>query len=155
AHSGALWRWLAFESRIVFADEPLRLDPFLAQWLLGDRAALAGDARIRRTLRLLPWPGASVLDRSEDHATAAGLLEKLCGSSETRWLVLGGNDPAEWQALLELGAQHGTLPPIRVEPTRLAGVETTDVEDAAKRIGRMALLTGNPLVIDVTTSTGS
>jgi SpoVK/Ycf46/Vps4 family AAA+-type ATPase len=64
--------------------------------------------------------------------------------------VLGGDDPAAWRALLELAAQTGKLAPIRVEPARLAGVDPIDVEDSARRIGRMARLTGNPLVIDVT-----
>lgn len=155
SRSGALWRWLAFESRAVFADEPLRLDPFLTQWLLGDDTALACDSRVRRALRLLPWGGARVLDRCEEHATVGGLMEKLCNSSESRWVVLSGDDPASWRALVELGARERRLAPIRVEPTHLAGVDTIDVEDCARRIGRMALLTGDPLVIDVTNSDGT
>jgi AAA+ superfamily predicted ATPase len=155
AQRGALWRWLAFESRAIGADEPLRLDPFLAQWILGESVALASDSRVRRAMRLLPWPGAGVLDRSEEHASAAGLLEKLRGSNEARWVVLGGDDPAGWRALLELGARNGKIAPIRVDPTRLAGVDTIDVEDCATRIGRMARLTGDPLVIDVSNIDGA
>jgi len=133
---GALSRWLIFEGSVA-ADEPLRLDPYLAQWLLGDRTALVHDPRVRRCLRLVPWPGAGLLD-------GASLPE--C-ASETPWLVLGGDDPAAWRALIETGTQNQ---PIRVETSRLAGLDIIEIEDCARRLGRMALLTGEPLVIDCT-----
>ena len=138
---GALARWLVFEgSRQSSADEPLRLDPFLAQWLLGDRTALAHDPRVRRSMRLVPWPGAGLLEREADHAAS------LIGSSQ--WLVLGGDDPAAWRALIELGARSRNVAPIRVETSRLANVDIIDIEDCARRLGRMALLTGQPLIVD-------
>ena len=131
--SDALVRWLVLAP--AAADEPLRVDPFLAQWLLGDRSALANDPRVRRTLRLVPWPGAGLLQRSEARRHAA-----------TPWLLLGGEDPAAWRALLELGSQ----PLIRVELARLAGVDVVEIEDCARRLGRMARLTGELLVLDAT-----
>jgi AAA+ superfamily predicted ATPase len=154
AHRGALARSLAFENRVISADEPLRLDPFLTQWLLGESTALAADPRIRRTMRFVPWPGAMLLERSEDQARAAGLMEKLGGPGEARWQLLGGDDPAGWRAILELGAQKINRAPIRIDPTYLAGIDMLDVEDCATRIGRLARLTRNPLAIDVANVAG-
>lgn len=34
-YGGAMTQWLVFENRVVAGDEPLRLDPFLVQWILG------------------------------------------------------------------------------------------------------------------------
>ena len=51
----ARWRGLdGFPGGLPPADEPLRLDPFLCGWLLGDRSALHHDPRVRRSLRLRP-----------------------------------------------------------------------------------------------------
>ena len=148
-HSGALFRWLAFEGRTTFADEPLRLDPFLTQWLLGESEALSADPRVRRSMRTFRWPGDGLLGRMNEEANAAGLLERLSGSSKPHWLLLGGDDPAGWRALLEHGARNANLVPIRVEPTRLASLDALDVEDCAIRIGRMSRLTRHPVVIDI------
>ena len=155
AHRGAMARWLVEEStgRPAAADEPMRLDPFLAQWLLGDRDALAHEPRVRRATRLVPWPGSALLEHSAEQARAAELVGGLLESKAARWVVLAGGDPAGWRALFELGAHDRQV--IRVEITRLAGVDVLDVEDCALRIGRMARLTGAPLVIDATTGDGS
>jgi hypothetical protein len=102
---GALARWLVFEGyggRPAAADEPLRLDPFLAQWLLGDRLALANDPRVRRALRLEPWAGANLLARHEERVKAGTLMDKLRSQDASQWALLGGADPAGWRALLEL-----------------------------------------------------
>jgi len=140
----ALTRWLAFESsHAPAADEPLRLDPFLVRWLLGDHEALAADPRVRRVMRLVPWPGASLLEA--ERARAAELVRSR---DPEQWLVLAGNDPAGWRALLELSA--GDRPRIRVEPGRLANTDFVDIEEGARRIGRLARLTGETLVIDCT-----
>ena len=158
AHDGTLARWLVFEAYAghqAAADEPLRLDPFLTQWLLGERMALASDPRVRRTLRLTPWPGAGLLQRQEERAKAARLVDKLQSSSETQWFPLGGDDPAAWRALFELGGHTRQVAPIRVEPARLAGVDLIEIEECARRIGRIARLTGDPLVIDVTKADGT
>jgi AAA+ superfamily predicted ATPase len=158
ADSGALARWLVYErdaGRQPAADEPLRLDPLLAQWLLGERSALANDPRVRRLTRLDPWPGTPLLQRREESAHAAGLVDALQGTSAARWLLLGGDDPAAWRALLELGAHNQEIALIRIETLRLAGVDVIEIEDCARRLGRMARLTGEPLVIDSTRADGS
>src|SRR6185437_5872675 len=79
-HGGTFAHWLVFEgsaSRPAAADEPLRLDPFLAQWLLGDQMALESDPRVRRFLRLEDWSGASLLQQPDDIAKATQLIDKL------------------------------------------------------------------------------
>lgn len=158
-NSGALERWLVFETsggRPPAADEPLRLDPFLVQWLLGERTGLESDSRVRRILRLHPaWPGAGLLLSHDERAKAVSLMDKLQSSSETRWFTLSGEDSAAWRALVELGAKTKQVEPIRVEPARLAGADVVEIEECARRIGRMARLTGNPLVIDVTKAEGT
>jgi AAA+ superfamily predicted ATPase len=148
----ALTRWLVFEETaagLPTADEPLRVDPFLARWLLGDRMALASDPRVRRVLRLERWPGASLLRRYEEKAKAETLMEKLQRSNKNRWVLLDEEDFAGWRALLELGARHSHLGLIRVETRRFVGIDLIDIEECARRIGRMSRLTGDPVVIDV------
>jgi len=153
--AGALARWSVFEGymgRPATADEPLKLDSFLAQWLLEESTALSNDPRVRRVMHLLTWPGIDILTRTEERvdANAERLMEKIHGPGATQWVLLGGNNAATWRALLELGAQNRNLALIRVEPTSLVGVDVVEVEECAKRIGRMMRLTGNPLAIDVT-----
>jgi hypothetical protein len=158
ARGGALSRWLLFEEcagHQPAADEQLRLDPFLAQWLLGDRSALAHDPRVRRSTRLVPWAGAGLLQRREERSEALGLMSKVHDASAPAWTLLGGHDPAAWRALLELGAHTLRVAPIRVEPSRLEGLDAIQIEECALLVGRMARLTGEPLVVDVTDVEGS
>lgn len=150
-NGGALGKWLVFEGysgRPAAADEPLRVDQFLVQWLLGETTSLSNDPRVRRVLRLTRWPGASLLQRHQEQSKAAELLEKLHSSSDTHWLLLDGDDLAGWRALLELGSDNNHVTAIRVEVNRLTGADLIDVEDCARRIGRMGRLTGEPLFID-------
>lgn len=155
-NGGALGRWLFFEGyggHPPAADEPLRLDPFLAQWLLGDPRGLKFDPRVRRLLRLVPWPGASILDGEAERG--ARLIKQLQSRGAPKWILLDGDDPAAWRALLERGAQASYVEPIRVEPRRLAGVDLVEVEECARRIGRLAVLTRAPLIIDLSKADGT
>lgn len=157
--NGALPRWLVFEGyagRPAAADEPLRPDPFLAEWLLDDDTALQHDPRVRRVLRLMPWPGSSLLKDQEERA--AWLVERLHSGCPTPWVLLDGSDSAAWRALIERGVQYKHVRPIRVVATRLAGVDLVEVEEVARRIGRMARLCKHhhhPLIIDVSKADGS
>jgi len=158
AESGALLRWSVYEGdvgRQPAADEPLRLDPFLSQWLLGERVALANDPRVRRLMRLIPWPGASLLQRHEERARAVRLVARLQSPDAAPWLLLGGEDPAGWRALLELGAEIRDAAPIRVEPARLAAADVIEIEECARRVGRLARLTGGLSVVDVVPADGA
>lgn len=157
AHVDALSRWSVFEGVIgqrAAADEPLRLDPFLAQWILGQRDALEHDPRLRRVLRLVRWPGASLLSRHEEHVQSAALIERLRSPSPTSWILVGGTAPATARALLEHGADAWRLKLIRVDAARLADMEPLEVEDCARRLGRIYRLAGNPIVVDFTKWSG-
>ncbi|NOT63629.1 MAG: ATP-binding protein [Acidobacteria bacterium] len=149
-------RWLVFEgcpNRIAASDEPLRVDPFFAQWLLGESNALANDPQVRRALRLEPWPGAELL--ADQETRAISLVEHLQDAHFARWTLLNSLDPASWRALLERGWAAKELTPIRVEAARLANVELQELEEITRRIARLARLSGNPLVLDVTKADGA
>jgi AAA+ superfamily predicted ATPase len=157
AQGGALAHWRVFEGYPIqpaAADEPLRLDPFLRQWLLGDWGGLGTDPRVRRVLRLVPWPGATLLERPEERTRASQLVSRLQSPTEP-WLLLGGHDATAWRALVELGADTQQVALLRVEPARLAGADLIDVEECARRVGRMARLKGAPLVIDAGEAAGT
>ena len=153
-NTDAFSKWLVFEDysgRPAAADEPLRVDQFLAQWLLGEKESLINDPSVRRTLRLTPWPGPSLLERQREETKAAELIERLQSSSESQFILLDGDDLAAWRALLELGATD----PIRVDASRLSGTDLIEAEACARRIGRMAQLTNNPLFIDISNTEGT
>jgi AAA+ superfamily predicted ATPase len=148
---GALARWQLFEGiagRPAAADEPLRLDPWFARWLLGERDALGEDPLVRRAVRTVQWGGAGLMQRNEESDRAAELMGMLRRGAGAQWIVLGGDHAAEWRALVVLGASSQGAVPIRVEASRVVGADALDVEECAKRIGRMALLNGDPLVVD-------
>ncbi|MEO8519778.1 MAG: ATP-binding protein [Acidobacteriota bacterium] len=151
AGSRSLDRWLVFDAPLGQrppADEALRVDPFLARWLLGESRALDDDPRLRRVMRPDPWPGAALLSRRDDRSRADELLRQLPRGGKTQWLVLNGADPAGWRALVELGASAAHATPIRVEAARLHGLDLIDIDDTARRLVRNALCTGRPLVVD-------
>jgi AAA+ superfamily predicted ATPase len=157
AEAGAFGTWPIFEGapgQQTPADEPLRLDPFLAQWLLGQGDALERDPRVRRVLRLAPWPGAGLLTRHEERARAAALIGRLLDPSTTAWAVLDGPDVSASRALLEHGADVCQIRPIRVEGPSLAGMDLVAVEECAQRLARMRQLTGAPIVIDLAGNDG-
>jgi AAA+ superfamily predicted ATPase len=155
AVAGALARWSVFEGELgrqATADEPLKLDPFFTQWLLGESKALSNDPRVRRVMHLPAWAGADILTRTGENfdPDATQLMDKIRGSKAGDWILLGDNQVAAWRAILELGAKNQHLELVRVEPANLAGLDVVEVEECAKRIGRMMRLTDNPLVIDLT-----
>jgi hypothetical protein len=151
ARAGALDRWLVFDGPLgqrAPADEPLRVDPFVARWLLGETDALGDDPRLRRILRIDPWPGATLLRRPRERRRAADLLLQFTRGNGHQWLVLNRADAAGWRALLELGASENNTTPIRVEAASLHGLDTLEIEETARRLVRYARCTGRPLAID-------
>lgn len=151
ASKGTFSRWPVFEAyegHHAAADEPLRLDPFLSQWLLGARRAFENDPRVRRVSRLVAWPGSELLQRQEEREKAIELVSKLQSPCRPPWLVLGGDDPTAWRALLELGARARQANPIRIEPAHVTSLDAIEIEESARRIARMARLTGDALFID-------
>ena len=162
ADNGDLWRQFVLDNQIVSADDPLRFDPFLAQWLLGEKQALREEPRVRRAMRIQAWPGTSILQNAVDLSSAMRLFEKVASwrdEGENRssdchrdasWTIFSGEDSAGWRALLELGAEQLRENLIRVEPKRFASADSIEIEDIAKQISRLARLTGEVVVIDAT-----
>jgi hypothetical protein len=156
AAAGHLSHWRVFDGHngaTPAADDPLRLDPFLCAWLLGDANALSQDLRLRRGLRLQRWRGAGLLVDAEDHATR--LFDRLLSPGDARWVLLENAEAAYWRALLELGADTKHLALIRSAPARLAEFELSEVEETGLRLARMARLTGAPLTVDATDGSGA
>jgi AAA+ superfamily predicted ATPase len=153
--AGNLARWRVFEVHqgdLPHADETLRLDAGLLGWLLGDRDALERDTRVRRTMRPVAWPGASLLDGAEDTDRALSLLGRLRGQGEPQCIVLANENPAAARALLELGAQALDLSLIRVDAERLSGLDAGEIEESGIRLARLARLNGQPLIVDTSAS---
>lgn len=149
--SGALDRWLVFEGPLgqrAPADEPLRVDPSFARWLLGETDALGDDPRLRRVLRIDPWPGSALLRRPRERRRAVDLLGQVTRETAHQWLVLNRADAAGWRALLEVGASGNDTTLVRVDASLLHGLESLEVEETARRVVRYARCTGRPLVID-------
>ena len=149
--SGHLARWRVFDGAtglLPSADEPLRLDPALVGWILGDDDALLRDPRVQRLFRSAPWPGVDLIDTAAVRARAAIVLRQLA-TPGSQWLLLSGDDAAGWQALLELGArtEHSTL--LRLEGARVAALDADALEDVGIRIGRATLLGDRSLVVDL------
>jgi SpoVK/Ycf46/Vps4 family AAA+-type ATPase len=149
-------RWLIFDGpagQRAAADEPLRIDPYLSRWLLGEAGALGSDPAITRATRPEPWPGAALLTSPHLRDRARSLVNRLSRSEEPtqqkpQWLLFDGTDAAGWRALLELGADKRE--PVRLEAARLTGADLADVSDAGRRVTRWSRLTGRPLIVDVT-----
>jgi hypothetical protein len=156
SRTGTLDRWLIFDGppgQRAAADEPLRVDPFLARWLLGETEALAQDPRARRATRLEPWLGASLLTSPRLRDKARQIVDRLPGPDASthgtsRWLLLDGIDSAGWRALIEVGGAVCGRAPIRVEAVRLAGADLADVEDHGRRVARWSRLTARPLIVN-------
>ena len=146
ATSGQLAKWRVFDGGVPHADEPLRLDPPLRSWVLGEENALGADARIRRVLRTDAWPGAALIEA--ERGRAVKLVAALEGPAHVPWLVLACLHPAAWRALIELGASAAGQSPIRIDLTGVRGLDVIEVEETAIRLARLARLSGNLLAID-------
>ncbi len=147
--SGGLTRWRLLQgaARLPSSDEPLRVDPHLGAWLLGDADALAADPQLQRLLRSVQWPGADLF-QAGDKFRAMSLVSDLRSSRGAMAIVLAADSPAYALALLEHGAGLCDLPPLRVEAGRLTALDPVELAESALRLGRAALLTDRPLLLD-------
>jgi hypothetical protein len=150
--TGHLVRWRVIDLQAGLlppADEPLRVDPCLVAWVLGDPGAVVRDPRVRRATRLSTWPGSRLIECESERLRAAALVGEL-HADDGQWRLFAGDDAAGWRALLELGAELCQAPPIRVEGTQLLSLDPLEIDEAALRFGRVVRLTGAPLIVDVT-----
>lgn len=155
AATGNLVRWRLLSAAdgtgagLNAADQPLRVDPQLIGWLLGDAAALEHDPLLRRCLRGTPWPGTELLPQQRNQLRASRLLAQLRPELGAGFLIFAGA-PANLRALVELGASMRNLAPLRVEAARLETLDGAAIEECGLRLGRLARLTNRPLLLDVT-----
>jgi hypothetical protein len=150
SHSGNLARWRLLDGccgALPPTDEPLRLDPAIGGWLLGERMALDHDPRVRHVMRIVAWPGAGLLNYQRDRASS--FVSNLQARGDAQWLLFAGDDASGWRALLELGSDERRTIPIRVEASRIAGLTVAEIEECGVRLGRLTRLTARPLVLDV------
>lgn len=156
AQSGNLARWRVLEvgsPGLPGADQALRLDPPLLAWLFGATDALDADPYVRRALRLAAWPGASLFKQPTERQFALVKVAHLIldpDQSDPARFVLFSGDNAAWSALLEVGADASGLSPVRVDASHLVMLDAAGLEESGVRLGRLARLTGRPLLIDAT-----
>lgn len=148
----AITRWRLLDVIAPSADEMLRLDSYLVQWILGDPKALVRDPRVARILKQEPWLGAVLIERKKERTIADNLIKWLKSITRGGWRLLTGNQPASWKAILEAGCGSGEI--IRVEATHLRDMDVTECEEVAIRIGRAGHLSGWPVVIDASDTNG-
>ena len=147
--SGGLVRWRLLQDAAVLpnADDPLRADPYVRSWLLGARGALEADPRLQRVLRPAAWPGTDLF-QAGDRFRASSLVAELGSSRGALCVVIAADSPSYALALLEHGAHLRNVKPLRVDLPRLAELDRTEAAEAARRLGRAALLTDRPLLLD-------
>jgi hypothetical protein len=157
ARAGNLARWRLFESRagqgLPAADEPLRLDPCVAEWLLGDKGALQLDARVLRALRLAPWPGSSLIEQGPEAQRLAHQLQLLQQPASrtlagAHWLLFNGDQTATWHAMIERAADLLACPPLRVQVARIVSLDVAENRETAGRLARLARVLHRPLMLD-------
>ena len=63
------------------------------------------------------------------------LVSRLQAFGKLDWIVLAGDQPASWRAMLELGARamHLPLDPCRL--ARLAGLDVGEIEEVRHPVG--------------------
>ena len=160
AQSGNLMRWRLLDSRtglaLPGADEALRLDGSIVDWLSGDLDALERDIRLRRVLRPTAWPGASLITHDPDVLPVARLLQLLqqpakAEGQDPHWLLFNGDQTATWHATLERAAALLNRPLLRVQANRIAALDVAENIETARRLLRLARLMHRPLMLDATT----
>lgn len=147
ARSDRLARWRIFEGArdmLPAADAPLRLDPPLRAWLLGDPDALQHDPVLEGLFRSEPWPGGQLI---ANEARARAILEEIVETGD--WLIFAGDGgPAAWRAVLEAGAAACGAQPVRADLRAAASLSAGDAWDAGIRLARLARLSARPLLLD-------
>lgn len=141
------WRLIEQATALPHADEPLRLEPELIAWLLGEHDALAADGRLRRMVRVAPWPGAGWA-REPERAQMPQQLGRLLAETvaEDRVVLLTGDGADRWRADLEAGATTVGKPLLRIV---LGAASEGNAEEIGIRIARLAQVQAAVPVVDL------
>src|SRR5207249_2475174 len=88
------WRLVGTHGNsLPYGDDPLRVDPTLVAWLLGNRSAILRDPHLAEIVLPEPWVGAGWLSDPADLRLAQTLKEILpLECPKPRWVVLAGGD---------------------------------------------------------------
>lgn len=153
ARSAGLTAWRLFEHGIAlpYADEPLRVDPVIVAWLLGDDQALINDRRLLTFVRSQPWAGANWMRRSEDITVVEHLAELLSHGDDEDWIALTGEDCDGWRAILEAAAIACDRSLLRISLAPLAALDRAESVEVAVRLARAAQLLSAVPVLDAGT----
>ena len=123
--SDRLARWRLFEGArdvLPAADMPLRLDPPLRAWLLGDLDGIENDLALQRVLRETPWAGAPLV---HDEDRARNLAGRVATSKS--WIILAGDGgPATWRAIIEAGARACRKKALRADLSAAAALDPVE-----------------------------
>lgn len=144
------WRLLSpNSSEWPAADEALRVDPVVVQWLFVGGDALVRDPRVKAVTRSEPWQGRDLLVEATDDADCACLARHISDiGTPPCWLVITGPDIKGWRAVLEAAALRADMDLLRVNLSNFTSLDPTTREDVAIRIARVALLMSICIVID-------
>jgi ATPase family associated with various cellular activities (AAA) len=136
-------------ARIPAADQPLRVDAAVLQWLFVGGDALLTDPLPKSVTLADSWRGREFLTQPEDAAERGLLRDQLRQAHpETYWTVLTGADVEGWRALMELAVIDARTGIIRVSLERFAALDSAAREDCAIRIARAGRLMAWHTVID-------
>jgi ATP-dependent 26S proteasome regulatory subunit len=147
--SRGLTRWRLTNGGAVLssADDPLRLDPSIAAWLLVGPAGRFDDPHCAALVRTRPWPGSTWLRQPDDLVDIAALEQQLTGrSGEGEWTVLVDGDVSIWRALVEAAAATSGSQITRVSVAAVAAA--ADPVDAVARLTRAIVLEHSVPVLD-------
>jgi AAA+ superfamily predicted ATPase len=151
AIDGGLTRWQLLDSGAVLpaADEPVRVDPAVAAWLLGNDRALLTDPRIAPALVTPSARGAELPGGVSTGAQDATLASILTTTDEhASWVILSGRDVEGWRTLIDFAARRAECPVAQVSAHALATVDPSAAADLVTRLARAIVLTGAMPVLD-------
>jgi hypothetical protein len=144
------WSVLDCQNRLPYADEPLRVDPVLVAWLLGDHAALCADARLEPLDN--PRPGAAAaLDESGQRLDEA--LDRTLRHCD--WAVLCDDRASDALACLADCRDRLDEPLLQVDLGVLGERPAAEAKAFGVRVARALKLTAAVPVFDLTSATAA
>ncbi|HMN44671.1 MAG TPA: ATP-binding protein [Povalibacter sp.] len=143
------WRLLAIDGQHAAAEQSLRIDPVIVQWLFVGDTALRDDHAVKSATIADAWTGGEFLCGSADRELRDEMCARLVDAGLARsWVVLSGSDCDGWRALLELAAADTRIGLLRVSLARFVALDMPAREDAAIRLARAARLMDWRMVVD-------
>jgi AAA+ superfamily predicted ATPase len=155
--SGALARWCLFDAgeSLPYADEPLRVDPCIANWILGDDAALLRAAQASAIIGTTPWHGAAWPTDALRECCDALRSTLAVRPVDASWIALAGGDMDGWKAAVEAVSSADGTPLMRISLEHLAHVDPEKMANVVLHIARAARLLDRLIVVDAADAFGT